>query len=138
MTLSIRYLNLTLVLRKIVRWLVVSALCISVGGPWLALQSIAWGVMIAKYSQSGTIAQAVAQTFDGQHACSLCQGIAKAQQSEKKREAQSLPSKPDLICATRFIVLAASHKEFSYPLLAAGVLTVVHRPAVPPPRSELA
>ena len=49
------------------------------GGHWAALQTVAWAEMLHDYTrQSGSLAVAVAQTFDGKHPCDLCRVIASA------------------------------------------------------------
>ena len=47
----------------------VLAMC---GGHWLVLQSVAWGRMIADFSQEDSIGTAIAKTFSGKHPCSMC------------------------------------------------------------------
>src|SRR5512136_2847672 len=61
----------------------VLAMC---GGHWLALQSVAWGRMIADFSQQDTIGTAIAKTFSGKHPCAMCLKIRKGWHEEKQRE----------------------------------------------------
>ena len=96
------------------RAVVVLALCLSIGPHWVVLQSVAWGTMVVGYSQHGSLSQAIAQTFDGDHPCNLCKRISTARNSEKKGDALPASVKPDLICATRRIPSAASLYQFHF------------------------
>ena len=46
--------------------------------------------MIIDYSKRGTLCQAIAQTFDGAHPCSLCHIVNKGKSAEKKSDLQLL------------------------------------------------
>lgn len=71
-----------------VRWLLISALVVSLGTPWALLQSVAWFSMLVRYSQETTFLQAMVMTFDGKHPCKLChlvqQGSAEDRAHQKK------------------------------------------------------
>jgi hypothetical protein len=125
------------VMSHIARVVVVLALCLSIGAHWVVLQSVAWGTMIARYAQQTCLTQAVAQTFDGDHPCNLCKHISAARDSEKKSDAQSVTIKPDLICATRRIILLPRSADFLFPRLEMTAPLLAHSPPTPPPRSEL-
>src|SRR6266487_6598025 len=77
----------------------ISALCLSIGLHWIALQSLAWTTMVIEYSKSASLCQAIAQTFDGAHPCSLCNVVSKGKNSEKKQDLRSSSPKIDMICA---------------------------------------
>jgi len=62
------------------------ALVITVGGHWMALQSVAWGKMIVDFSRHDSLADALRKTFDGQHPCSLCRRVQQGQQSEREEQ----------------------------------------------------
>ena len=63
------------------------------GGHWAVLQTVAWAEMLRDYTQqTGSVAVAVEQTFDGAHPCGLCLQIASAKQEEAK--AQNGKQKP--------------------------------------------
>jgi len=113
-------------------------LCASIGGHWLGLQSIAWATMVVKYSQHCSFAQAIAQTFDGEHPCDLCKHISKARSSEKKQDSQSSVAKMDLICTIRRVVLLPPFAPFDYPQLISSSTCGSREPPSPPPRSQLA
>jgi hypothetical protein len=122
---------------RITRAVVVLALCLSIGAHWVVLQSVAWGAMVAQYSQHVPLSQAVAQTFDGEHPCNLCKRISAAQRSERKSDLQSVPVKPDLICATRRIILLPRSADFLFARVEISASLLAHSPPTPPPRSEL-
>jgi hypothetical protein len=122
---------------RIAHGVVVLALCVSIGAHLVVLQSVAWGTMVVQYSQHFSLSKAVAQTFDGDHPCNLCKGITHAQHSEKKSDAQSVTIKPDLICATRRIILLPRSTDFLFARLKMNASLLAHSPPTPPPRSEL-
>jgi hypothetical protein len=126
------------VIQSITRTVVVFAVAVSIGAHWIVLQSVAWGTMIVQCSQQVPLRQAIAQTFDGDHPCGLCKRISAAQHSEKKNGAQPLAVKPDLICATRNIVLLPRCDDFNFARLQVTLSTLAHSPPAPPPRSKLA
>jgi len=47
----------------------------SLGGHWALLQTSAWVGMIVQYSQRAGLKAGIAQTFDGEHPCSVCKAI---------------------------------------------------------------
>ncbi|MGB8464524.1 MAG: hypothetical protein WCE49_06240, partial [Terrimicrobiaceae bacterium] len=51
------------------RILVVVTLFIALEGHLIVFQAIAWGGMLLTYSQSTTIEEGIARTFDGKHPC---------------------------------------------------------------------
>ena len=64
------------------------------GGQWGVAQSVAWVSMLRDYAkETGSIAQAVSETFDGEHPCELCKQIAMAKADEKKAPELSLLAK---------------------------------------------
>jgi hypothetical protein len=105
---------------RIGRFFIAVTLCLSIGGHWLGLQSIAWAKMIVDYSQSCSIAQAVAYTFDGEHPCDMCKHINKARSGEKKHDRELSVSKSDLICTIRQFVLLPPFVSFEYPAWSAA------------------
>jgi hypothetical protein len=129
--------KLSNVTSRIARAVVVLALCLSFGAHWVVLQSVAWGRMVVEYAQRVPLAEAVAQTFDGNHPCNLCKDIYAVRHSEKKSDTQSVTAKPDLICATRRIILLPRYVEFLFARLKMNAELLPHSPPTPPPRSEL-
>jgi hypothetical protein len=124
--------------RLIGRAAIVCALCFSIGGHWAALQSVAWAIMIVDYSRHVSLAEAVKQTFDGEHPCGLCKSIYAAKHQEKKQEAVPMTFKPDLICATRTVILRPRCTGFLFFELRTSAAIRSDSPPTPPPRSALA
>ena len=52
---------------RIIRILVAVSLMLSIGLHWDLLQIVAWGGMLVKYAQDGSIQDAIEKTFDGEH-----------------------------------------------------------------------
>ena len=75
-------------MRAGIRVLVVLLLVLSLGVHWALLQTVAWAGMVVNYSREGSLAEAISQTFDGKHPCSLCKAIRKGRAEEKKHEHQ--------------------------------------------------
>jgi hypothetical protein len=122
------------VFRCIGRIVTIFALCCAIGLHWLTLQSIAWTSMIIDYSKRGTLCQAIAQTLDGAHPCSLCRVVNKANSTEKKSDLQLLTPKLDLICTKHAITLALPFISFDYANNNFRISEVGQSPPVPPPR----
>jgi hypothetical protein len=59
------------------------------GGHWAVFQTIAWAQMIRDYSKTGTIAEAIAKTFNGRSPCGMCTKISEERQKENSRKADS-------------------------------------------------
>jgi hypothetical protein len=126
------------VIFRFARLALMCALCVSMGGPWFALQSVAWASMVVKYSQSASLAAAVAQTFDGQHPCSLCKRINAAKPGpEKSPAAQPLTAKVHLMCATGAVVLIPPVRRHVFPSFSPTDCDLTDTPPVPPPRRAL-
>jgi hypothetical protein len=126
--------NLEVVVRPIARIATIGALCCAIGLHWVALQSFAWTSMLIEYSKGASLCQAIVQTFDGAHPCSLCHVVARGKASEKKTDAQSPVPKIDIICVTRVIQLISPVALIDYTLRDFSVSEIEHSPPVPPPR----
>src|SRR5947199_4453053 len=106
--------SLAIVFRCVGRIATIFALCCAIGLHWIALQSLAWTTMIIDYSKRAPLRQAVTQTFDGTHPCSLCHAVNTGKNSEKKSDLQSPTPKIDMICASRAISLVPRFSQFEY------------------------
>jgi len=115
----------------------VTALCCAIGLQWIALQSVAWATMIIDYSKRAPLCQAITQTFDGAHPCSLCHVVSKAKNSEKKQDLPSRASKIDMICAPLANRIVRLFVPFEYVTPNSFSFELGHSPPVPPPRSLL-
>jgi hypothetical protein len=122
------------VLRQVGRIATIGALCCAIGLHWVALQSFAWTSMLIEYSKGAPLCQAIAQTFDGAHPCSLCHTVAAGKASEKKTDVQSPVPRIDIICVARVIRLISPVALFDYTLRDFSVSEIEHSPPVPPPR----
>jgi len=102
---------------------------------WGFLQSVAWLTMIASYSQTTTLPEAVAKTFDGKHPCALCKTIASSRQSGSKSATVPVAKKLEFSYAPTVFIFDAPSAGWEHdPLVfeAAGRLVT---PPLPPPRS---
>jgi hypothetical protein len=126
--------SLEVVVRQFARIATISALCCAIGLHWVVLQSFAWTSMLIEYSKGAPLCQAIAQTFDGTHPCSLCHVVATGKASEKKTDVQSPVPRIDIICVARVIRLISPVASFDYTLRDFSVSEIEHSPPVPPPR----
>jgi hypothetical protein len=124
-------------LRCVGRAITVLALCCAIGLQWVAIQSVAWTTMLIENSRHASLCKAIAQTFDGDHPCSLCHIIATGKASEKKSDIQSPAPKIDIICVAGLIRLISPFAPFQYALPDFSVFEIEQSPPVPPPRSLL-
>jgi len=124
------------VFHRIGRIVTIFALCCAIGLHWLTLQSIAWTSMIIDYSKRGTFCQAIAQTFDGAHPCSLCHIVDKGKTTEKKSDLQLLTPKVDMICTKGAITLIRPCAYVDYVAGHFSIFKLGESPPVPPPRNS--
>jgi len=125
------------VFRCVARVATIIALCCAIGLHWIALQSVAWTTMIIDYSKRAPLCEAVTQTFDGAHPCSLCHAVSTGKNSEKKSDLQSPTPKIDMICAPRAIRLLPPFRRFEYVSTDFSLSHIGQPPLIPPPRSLL-
>jgi hypothetical protein len=128
-------ISLAIMLRCAGRIATISALCLSIGLHWIALQSLAWTTMVIDYSRHAPLCRAIAQTFDGAHPCSLCHVVSKGKNSEKKQDLRSSVSKIDMICAPLANRIESPVAPFEYAIRDCFSFELGHSPPVPPPRS---
>jgi hypothetical protein len=93
--------------------------------------------MIIDYSKRAPLCQAIAQTFDGAHPCSLCHVVSKGKNSEKKQDLRSPAPKTDMICASLANGIVRPFVSFEYPTRHYFSFDAGRSPPVPPPRSLL-
>jgi len=110
------------------------ALISAIGVQWIAFQSMAWALMIVKYSKHAPLHQAIAETFDGAHPCSLCRVLDKGRNSERKSDTHATATQIDLICLVRTVEVLRRWDLFSYHSSSVSLLERIHAPPVPPPR----
>lgn len=77
-------------IRRLSQLLIVTALLAGIGGHWAILQSIAWATMLADNLQRSSVIEAVSNTFDGEHPCSMCKAIKQGRTEEKQQDQQQV------------------------------------------------
>ena len=92
--------------------------------------------MIMDYSKRGSLCEAIAQTFDGSHPCSLCRIVEKGKTSEKKSDSQLVTPKIDMICTQRAITLLRPSAYVDYLFGDFSLFQIGESPPVPPPRNS--
>lgn len=125
------------------RWIMVLGLVVSIGLHTVVIQSTAWAGMLITYSmQKGSVVQAVAETFDGEHPCPLCQLAKKTENApadDKQAPNADGKIKLHLIAATVAAIVISRPPPHVYPVRAKARLRVLtHTPDTPPPRRSLA
>jgi hypothetical protein len=100
----------------------------------MALQSVAWTTMLIENSKHASPRQAIAQTFDGAHPCSICHLVNKGKASEKQSDVQSSTPKIDIIWVAHTIRLIQPFVRFDYAASNFSFSDIGHSPPVPPPR----
>ena len=118
------------------KFLVFLALVLATGLHWAALQTVAWGTMLAaNLSSQQSLSEAVSQTFDGEHPCPLCQAIKAGKKSEQKSEALTLKLKLEFPpVAESLVVVAPTDFELVAPEFFSAD-SISSQPPLPPPRS---
>jgi hypothetical protein len=105
------------------------------GGHWAVLQTSAWMGMIVQYSQQAGFEAGIAQTFDGEHPCPVCQAI----QDGKKHEQKKVPLlqaelKTDYLAPWSRFQVHQGWAEIKYPGSAVWPKSRAFEPAVLPRR----
>jgi hypothetical protein len=122
------------VFHRVGRFVTIFALCCVIGLHWIALQSVAWTTMLVDYSKRAPLREAIAQTFDGAHPCSLCHAVNTGKNSEQKSDLQPPAPKIDMICMARGVRLLPPVTPFEYPVSNFSSFERRPSPPVPPPR----
>ncbi len=121
-----------------------AAVSVMLGGHWLALQSVAWGRMIADFSQQDSLGTAIAKTFSGKHPCSMCLKIRKGWHQEKQQQEKhpwlKTEKAPEVVWQWRCLTAppaptTTGHEQPFVPVLHSDF---IESPPVPPPRVLLA
>jgi hypothetical protein len=116
--------------------LVVLALVLATGLHWAALQTVAWGTMLAaNLSNQQSLTEAVSQTFDGEHPCPLCRAIKAGKKSEQKSEALTLKLKLEFPPVAGSFVLVTPTRFTFVPTEIFSADSLLSKPLLPPPRS---
>jgi hypothetical protein len=106
------------------------------GGHWAFLQTGAWIGMVVQYSQQVGLKAGLAQTFDGEHPCSVCQAIQDGKKQEQKK-APLLPAelKKDYLADWHNFQFHQGWIEMNHLESVEQLQGLAMQPAVPPPRS---
>ena len=106
------------------------------GGHWAVLQTTAWMGMLVQYSQQAGLKAGLAQTFDGEHPCSVCKAIQDGKKHEqKKAPLLQVELKQDYLAPGKRFQVHQRWVAVKYPSASARLEGVAFEPAVPPPRS---
>jgi hypothetical protein len=122
------------VLLRLGKVLVVFALVSTLSAHWALLQSVAWTGMLAGNLQSGSIREAMAKTFDGEHPCCLCKAIASAKKSEQKGQFSVEKQKLEFPPIQGDLVLTVPSRFDLFPSAAFSAKSLLQKPLTPPPR----
>ncbi|CAM2987679.1 hypothetical protein [Rariglobus hedericola] len=123
--------------RKLSLITMLTAWLLATGSHWDLVQTFAWGRMIANYSQSMSLAQAVKLTFTPDNLCGVCESVSEA----KQHQDSALPS--DAKSTGKILMVFQPQPVFFATLPVIGkwtpsVTSPVMRdrspPPVPPPR----
>jgi hypothetical protein len=116
------------------------AVAVMSGGHWFALQSVAWGRMIADFSRQDSLGTAISKTFSGKHPCSMCLQIRKGWHEEKQRE-EKLPwikteKMPEALWELRSMTVPTAPTVALYerPFVPERYPDFIESPPTPPPR----
>jgi hypothetical protein len=106
------------------------------GGHWALLQTTAWVGMIVQYSQRDGLTAGLAQTFDGEHPCSVCKAIQDGKkQEQKKTPLLQVELKKDYLAPWYRFQVYQTWVEALYWRTIVRLEILPSDPAVPPPRS---
>lgn len=111
---------------------------LATGSHWDLVQTFAWGRMLANYSQTMPLAQAVKLTFTPDNLCGLCESVSEA----KQQQDAALPSdgtgfgKIPLVCQPVPSLIGVSSSGETWALCdLAPTGRERHPPPVPPPQT---
>ena len=122
---------------KVSLLLSLAAWLLATGSHWDLVQTFAWGRMIALYSQSMPLQEAIRLTFTPENMCGVCEVVADAQQDANAATAPLTARDAKILLAPGdfpSVVLAAPQPE-RWPTF--GVTTpdgFLTPPPLPPPR----
>ena len=116
------------------QWLLIAALLSASGAQWIALQSVAWGTMLADYARSSSWSSAVHKTFDGRHPCALCQRIEQGKKSDKKTDVTVLITKMNFLHESRAGMIMRTGGSWELAAADSWSEPRFERPPLPPPR----
>ena len=116
------------------------ALLMTLGVHWILLQSVAWVGMVAEYSRSASVREALRETFDGQHPCRLCLQIRDGREQQKREQAKipwlQTVRVPDWFFEPRavFAPIISTAAAEAVPFVPKARSDFIESPPTPPPR----
>ncbi len=90
--------------------------------------------MLVGYSQSESFGQALRNTFDGKHPCSLCVLVQHERTGEKQAQSQPLVKKLQAVLVQNTAPVTFAVGACEYPELSVHSGLIAQRPPVPPPK----
>lgn len=111
--------------------------CLSLGMHWVLLQGVAWTGMFLSFASQGAVIEAVEKTFDGQHACPLCEKVKEGQDSgsgQPKQAGQSM-KKMEAVLVNVETLVAPPSQLISFHVVPLSGTVRSEKPEMPPPRS---
>jgi hypothetical protein len=130
--------NVSSVFARIGKCLVVTALVLSMGLHWAALQTVAWAAMLANNLETNSLCCALCKTFDGKHPCCMCKAIAAAKAAQKKSEAVASALKLECTPLADGAKLAPQAQFEKVARTNTFAESLPSKPPVPPPRQFFA
>ena len=115
--------------------LLIVALIAAADTHWILLQSVAWTAMLADNLQTSSLKEAVQLTFDGEHPCSICRGIAAGKKAEKKADFPAWLKKLDFFHTKAARVCFSACRQPIPTGPASFFQSVTYAPPAPPPRN---
>ena len=119
---------------RLSKLLLVAVLSCTLGLHWALLQTAAWVGMVATYSQTAPLSEALAMTFDGKHPCNLCKFVRDGHNSERQREAQKPVVQLDVFLVTGQVALFPPQVEPAHGAPTQLADARAETPPIPPPR----
>ncbi|SKA85992.1 hypothetical protein SAMN02745166_01232 [Prosthecobacter debontii] len=107
--------NQLALLSRLSRWVVVAAVCLSLGLQWTMLQGIAWTGMLITFASEGSLMEAVSKTFDGEHPCPLCKAVEAGQKHDQQKSADAPKKKMEAILVFAIQTVAPASKIEAFP-----------------------
>jgi len=113
------------------------AMLMANGGHLAVLQSYAWASMFVEFSRQGSVAGALAKTFDGKHPCKLCLKVQECRKREQHKPAIVWTGKLDLLNCPQSSApsLTSATVETETPFRSSLHDLLVLSPPKPPPRA---
>lgn len=109
-------------MRRLPTFLVLFAWLLASGAQWDVLQSFAWGRMIATYSRTMPLDEAVRLTFTSENVCGVCVFVAEAKtRADSNRSADRAPASADSLAKAKAPLATPPEHLFVFQALPAPV-----------------